>query len=208
MDARLLFVSSWMVKPVIRQRGDDGETPRLGFLFSALLGMATLDFECVLDGSLARDDLDSARDGPCRDIDRDSPLLLLLGRLSCMLARKDRCVFSCGRNNICFAAPMGLALPPPKDESHTTWLPSYCPSPLGFDAASGADARLMDVKSVPACEKALDQLSSSMDVCSLNRLPPDARLILCSGLFTLGNVFDVISNGNGGSGCVGADPGS
>lgn len=111
VDARLVFVSLWMVKSAKRQRGDDGELPRPGFLFSALLGMATLDFECVLDGSLATDALDSARDGPCRDIERDNPLLLLLGRLSWILARKDRCVFSCGRNDICFAVPAGLALP-------------------------------------------------------------------------------------------------
>ncbi len=82
--------------------------------------MVTLDLECVLDGSLAREALDSARDGPCRDIDRDSPLLLLLGRLSCILARKERCVFSCGRNNICFAGPAGLALPSSYDVSHAT----------------------------------------------------------------------------------------
>ena len=63
VDARLLFVSSWMVKSVVRQRGDDGEMP-LSFLFSALRGMVTLDFECVLDGSLPIDALDSARDGP------------------------------------------------------------------------------------------------------------------------------------------------
>ena len=47
-----------------------------------------------------------------------------------------------------------------------------------------------------------------MEVCSLNRLPPDARLRLCSELLTLGNLFDVISNGNGGKGCGGARPGS
>ena len=64
VDARLLFVSSWMVKSVARQRGDEGEIPRLSFLFSALLGMVTLDLECVLDGSFPRDALDSARDGP------------------------------------------------------------------------------------------------------------------------------------------------
>lgn len=182
--------------------------PRLVFLFSALLGMVTLDFECALDGSLARDALDSARDGPCRDIDKDSPLLWLLGRLSWTLARKDRCVFSCGRNDICFATPMGLALPSTQVESHTTWLPSYGLGPLGVEAGIGDDARVMDVKSVPPCEKALDQLSSSIEVCSLKRLPPDARLILCSGLRTLGRRFDVISSGNGGNGCEGARPGS
>lgn len=111
VDARLLLVSSWMVKSVARRRGDDGEMPRPGFLFSTLLGMPTLSFECGLNGSLTRDALDSARDGPCSDIDRDNPLLLLRGRLSWMLARKDRCVFSCGRNDICFAAPIGLPLP-------------------------------------------------------------------------------------------------
>ncbi len=111
VDARLLYVSSWIVKSIARQRGDDGEIPRLGFLLSPLLGMVTLDFECGLVGSLLKDARDSARDGPCRDIDRDSPLLLLLGRLSWMLARKDRCVFSCGLKAICFAAPIGLALP-------------------------------------------------------------------------------------------------
>ena len=67
---------------------------------------------------------------------------------------------------------------------------------------------MMDVKFVPACEKALDQLSSRMEVCSLNRLPPDPRLVLCSGLLTLAIVFDVISSGNGGKGCGGAMPGS
>lgn len=66
----------------------------------------------------------------------------------------------------------------------------------------------MDVKFVPACEKALDQLSSSMEVCSLNRLPPDGRLVLCPGLLALAIVFDVISIGNGGKGCRGAMPGS
>ena len=45
VDARLLFVSSWMVKSVARQRGDDGEMPRPGLLDSILLGIATLDFE-------------------------------------------------------------------------------------------------------------------------------------------------------------------
>lgn len=88
------------------------------------------------------------------------------------------------------------------------WLPSYCLSSLSVDAGIGGAARVIDVKSVPACEKALDQLSSSMEVCSLNRLPPDARLKLWSGLLTLGNVFEVASNGNGGSGCGGATPGS
>lgn len=82
VETRLLLVSSWMVKSVARRRGDDGEMPRPGFLFSALLGMAILSFECGLNGSLARDARDSARDGPCNDIDRDSPLLLLRGRLS------------------------------------------------------------------------------------------------------------------------------
>lgn len=111
VDARLLLVSSWMVKSVPRQRGDDGEMPRLSLLLSGLLGTATLDFVLVLDGSLAKDALDSARDGPCRDIESDSLLLLLLGRLSWKLAQKDRCVFNCGRNDICFAAPKGLVLP-------------------------------------------------------------------------------------------------
>ena len=64
VDARLLFVSSWMVKSIARRRGDDGEMPRLGFLFSALRGMATLDLECVLDGALPKDARDSTRDGP------------------------------------------------------------------------------------------------------------------------------------------------
>lgn len=94
VDARLLLVSSWTVNSVAGRRGDDEEMPRPNFLFSALLGMATLIFGCGLDGSLAKDALDSARDGPCRDIDNDSPLLLLRGRLSWMLARNDRCVFS------------------------------------------------------------------------------------------------------------------
>lgn len=67
---------------------------------------------------------------------------------------------------------------------------------------------MMEVKSFPACDKAFDQLSSSMEVCSLNKLPPDARLILCSGLLTFGKLFDMISNGNGGNGCGGARPGS
>ena len=111
VDTRLLFVSSWMVNSAARQRGEDGEMPRPGFLFSALLGRVILDFECVLDGSLARDALDSVRDGPCRDIDRDNPLLLLLGRLSWILARNERGVPICGRNDICLAASMGLALP-------------------------------------------------------------------------------------------------
>ncbi len=66
----------------------------------------------------------------------------------------------------------------------------------------------MDVKSVPVCEKALDQPSSSMEVCSLNRLAPDTRLTLKSGLFIVDNLFDVSSNGNGGNGCGGASPGS
>lgn len=61
---------------------------------------------------------------------------------------------------------------------------------------------------VPTCEKAFDQLSSSMEVCSLNRLPPDARLVLCPGLLALAIVLDVISSGNGGKGCRGAVPGS
>lgn len=94
MDARLLLVSSWMVNSVARRRGDDGEMPRPSILFSALLGTATLHFECGLDGSLARESLDSARDGPCRDIDSDSPLLLLRGKLSWILARNDRCEFN------------------------------------------------------------------------------------------------------------------
>ena len=171
--------------------------------------MATLDFDCGLDGSLARDALDSAREGPCRDIDRDSPLLLLLGRLSWMLARKDRCVFNCGRNAIGFAGPtVGLALPSSWLGSHTIWLPSYCLSPLDVKAGTGGDANVMDMKSVPGCEKALDQLSSSMEVCSLNRLPPDARLVLCSGLLALDIFFDVTSSGSGGNGCGGARPGS
>ena len=67
---------------------------------------------------------------------------------------------------------------------------------------------MMDVKFVPACEKALDQLSSSMEVCSLNRLPPDARLVLCSGLLAFAVGLDAISRGNGGKGCRGAMPGS
>ena len=134
MDARLLFVSSWMVKSVARRRGDDGGVPRLGLLFSVFLGLSTLDFECGLDGSMARDVLDSARDGPCSDMDRESPLLLLLGRLSSMLARKERCVSKCGRNNVCFAAPNGLALPSSKDESHTTWAPWSCPRLFGVEA--------------------------------------------------------------------------
>lgn len=66
----------------------------------------------------------------------------------------------------------------------------------------------MEEISVPACGKALDQLSSSIEVCSLNKLPPDVRLVLCSGLLTLGTLFDVISNGNGGNGCGGAGLGS
>ena len=190
-----------MVKSVVRQRGDDGETPRLSLLFSALLGLATLDFECVLDRSIARDALDSARDGSCSDIDNESPLLLLLGRLSWMLARKDRCVSSCGRNSICFAALMGVTLPSSKDESHTTWVPWCCSSSLNVGAGTGGEERVIDVKFVPACENALDQLSSSMEVFSLNRLPPDARLVLCSGLLALGIVFNGTSNGNGGKGC-------
>ena len=67
---------------------------------------------------------------------------------------------------------------------------------------------MMDVKSVLAFGNAFDQLSSRIEVCSLNRLPPDARLVLCSGLFILGNVLDVILDGNGGNGCGGARPGS
>ena len=67
---------------------------------------------------------------------------------------------------------------------------------------------MMDMKSVPACGNAFDQLSSRIEVCSLSRLPPDARLILYSGLLTLGNPLDVISHGNGGNGCGGARPGS
>lgn len=88
------------------------------------------------------------------------------------------------------------------------WLPPYGPIPLGAEAGILGDVRVMDAKSTPACEKVLDQLSSSMDVCSLNKLPPDARLVLCSGLLTLGNPLDVISNGNGDNGCGGARPGS
>ena len=94
MDARVLFVSSWMVNSVARRRGDDGEMPRPSILFSALLGTAILSFECGLDGSLAKESLDSARDGPCRDIDSESPLLWLRGRLSWILARNDRCEFN------------------------------------------------------------------------------------------------------------------
>lgn len=109
-----------MVKSAARQRGDDGEMPRLSLLLSGLLGMATFDFVFVLDGSLARDALDSPRDGPCRDIESDSPLLLLLGRLSWTLAQKDRCVFNCGRKDICFVAPKGLDLPSSWEVSHTT----------------------------------------------------------------------------------------
>lgn len=67
---------------------------------------------------------------------------------------------------------------------------------------------MMEVDALPACEKTLDQLSSSMEVLSLKRLAPDTRLMLCSGLLTLGKLFDVISNGNGGNGCGGARPGS
>ena len=134
MDARLPFVSSWMVKSVGRRRGDEGGVPRLGLLFSVLLGLSALDFGCGLDESMARDILDSARDGPCSDMDRESPLLLLLGRLSSMLARKERCVLKCGRNNVCFAAPIGLALPSSKDESHTTWIPWFCPRLLDVEA--------------------------------------------------------------------------
>lgn len=66
----------------------------------------------------------------------------------------------------------------------------------------------MEVDSVSGCEKAWDHSSSSMQVCSLKTLPPDTRLTSCSGLLTLGKVFDVISNGNGGNGCGGARPGS
>lgn len=87
------------------------------------------------------------------------------------------------------------------------WFPSYCLSSLSVEAGIGGAAGVMDVKSVPACENTLDQLSSSMEVCSLKRLPPDARLVLWSGLLTLGNVFEVASNGNGGNGCGGARPG-
>lgn len=67
---------------------------------------------------------------------------------------------------------------------------------------------MMEVDFLPACEKALDQLSSSMGVLSMKRLASDARLTLRSGLLTLGKLFDVISNGNGGNGCGGARPGS
>lgn len=127
VDARLLFVSSWMVKSGARQRGDDEGVPGLGLFFSVLLELSTLAFECGLAGSMARDVLDSARDGPCSDMDKESPLLLLLGKLSSMLARKERFVLNCGRNNVCFAAPIGLALPSSKDEFHITWTPWSCP---------------------------------------------------------------------------------
>ena len=66
----------------------------------------------------------------------------------------------------------------------------------------------MEVDSVSDCEKAWDQFSSSMQVCSLKILPPDTRPIFCSGLVTLVSIFDVNSNGNGGNGCGGARPGS
>lgn len=102
----------------------------------------------------------------------------------------------------------GLAERSILEKFHLGLLPVDIPRPTGECDPRG-EVKLIEVKSVSACENALDVDSSSTDVSPLSKLIPDTRC----GLKSIGIFLDWASllagnsMGSGGIGTSGACPG-
>ena len=86
--------------------------------------------------------------------------------------------------------------------------PLNIPRPTEFEFAAAGEARLIEVKSVSACEKAPDKVLSRTEVSPLRRLYPDTRLgLIEAGLRVFRKVVLVErSKGRGGTGMLGGCP--
>ena len=139
-----------------------------------------------------------------KDIER--PLLALRGRLLCMLARKECRWLISGLTFRASDALRGLAERSTLEKFHLgLTLPVEIPSPTGECGPMGV-VKLIEVKSVSACENAREADPPSTDVSPLSRLMPDTRCGLRS-ILDCPSLLAGSSIGSGGTGTSGACPG-